>query len=76
MAGLESKELIMEAGRMGSFRFKTGQEYVSNYAIANFHFHLSSAYCILRHKGVSIGALDYMNDVFVKVDGEALGAGA
>lgn len=72
MAGLEAKELIMDAGKMGSFRFETGQAYVSNYAMANFHFHLTTAYCILRHKGVPIGALDYMKDVFYRPDGEAI----
>lgn len=50
---------------MGNFKF-TGQRYVSEFAIPNFHFHLSSAYCILRHQGVPLGALDYMKDVFEK----------
>lgn len=72
MAGLEDKEVIMETGKMGNYRFETGQAYVSNYALANFHFHLTTAYCILRHKGVPVGALDYMRDVFYKMDGEAL----
>lgn len=66
MDGLESKELLMET-KMGTFRFETGQRYVSEYAMANFHFHLSTAYCILRHRGVPLGAFDYMKDVFEKV---------
>lgn len=74
MAGLESKEVLMETKSMGNFKFKSGQDYASNYALANFHFHLTSAYCILRHKGVPVGALDYMNDVFVKADGTPLNA--
>lgn len=63
--GKEDQEVKMET-KMGNFRF-TGQRYVSEFAIPNFHFHLSSAYCILRHLGVSLGALDYMKDVFEKV---------
>ncbi|KAJ4419959.1 hypothetical protein N0V82_004674 [Gnomoniopsis sp. IMI 355080] len=62
--GKEDKEVLMES-KMGTFRF-TGQRYVSEFAIPNFHFHLSTAYCILRHQGVPLGALDYMKDVFEK----------
>ncbi|KAH8738268.1 hypothetical protein BGZ61DRAFT_439854 [Ilyonectria robusta] len=61
-----NEEFIMET-KMGNFRFQSGQQYISEYIIPNFHFHLSSAYCILRTQGVPIGALDYLNDVFVKV---------
>jgi hypothetical protein len=59
------KEIIMST-RMGDFVFKSGQAYVSEYVLANFHFHLSTAYCLLRAQGVPLGALDYMKDVFVK----------
>ncbi|KAF7551155.1 hypothetical protein G7Z17_g5223 [Cylindrodendrum hubeiense] len=61
-----NEEFIMET-KMGNFQFKTGQQYISDYIIPNFHFHLTSAYCILRTQGVPIGALDYLHDVFVKV---------
>lgn len=63
--GKEAQEVIMET-KMGNFRF-TGQRYLSEYAIPNFHFHLTTAYCILRHLGVPIGAFDYLKDVFEKV---------
>ncbi|KAI5465335.1 hypothetical protein BGZ63DRAFT_450256 [Mariannaea sp. PMI_226] len=59
------KEVIMET-KMGNFRFETGQTYISEYIIPNFHFHLTSAYCILRTQGVPVGALDYLKDVFHK----------
>jgi hypothetical protein len=65
MDGMEDKEVIMET-KMGNFRF-TGQRYVSEYAIPNFHFHLTSAYCIMRHLGVPVGAFDYLKDVFEKI---------
>ena len=65
--GKETESTIMKT-RMGDFKFESGQEYVSNYALPNFHFHLCSAYCILRHLGVEIGAFDYLGkDTFVKV---------
>lgn len=64
--GREEAEVIM-ATKMGNFRF-TGQRYVSEFALPNFHFHLSSAYCILRHLGVPLGAMDYLGNVFEKVE--------
>ncbi|KAK7427189.1 hypothetical protein QQZ08_006302 [Neonectria magnoliae] len=60
------EEFIMET-KMGNFRFDTGQQYITNYIIPNFHFHLTTAYCLLRTQGVPVGALDYLKDVFVKV---------
>jgi hypothetical protein len=61
----QDEPIIMKTG-MGNFKFASGQTYVSEYAIPNFHFHLTSAYCILRHQGVKIGAFDYLKDVFHK----------
>lgn len=63
--GKENDEIIMES-KMGNFRF-TSQRYVSEYVIPNFHFHLTSAYCIMRTQGVPLGAFDYLKDVFEKV---------
>ncbi|OIW23429.1 hypothetical protein CONLIGDRAFT_664503 [Coniochaeta ligniaria NRRL 30616] len=63
--GKEDQEVIMET-TYGNYRF-TGQRYVSEFAIPYFHFHLTSAYCILRHLGVPIGAFDYLKDVMEKV---------
>lgn len=64
---LATKEVIMETPKMGNFRFESGQIYLSEYAIPNFHFHLTTAYCILRHLGVPLGAFDYLGGVFHKV---------
>ncbi|RGP71568.1 transcription factor [Fusarium sporotrichioides] len=62
--GKEDVEIFVEA-KVGKFRF-TGQRYISEYVIPNFHFHLTSAYCIMRTQGVPLGAFDYLNDVFKK----------
>ncbi|CAN8100011.1 unnamed protein product [Discula destructiva] len=62
--GKEEQKIVMES-KMGDFAF-TGQSYISEFAIPNFHFHLSTAYCILRNRGVPLGALDYLKDVFEK----------
>ena len=66
MDGAETKEIILQTG-MGNFQF-TGQDYVTMFVIPNFHFHLSTGYCLLRSMGVDVGALDYMKDVFHKVE--------
>jgi uncharacterized protein len=60
------KPLLMEV-KAGKFRFESGQAYFSEFALANFHFHLASGYCIFRQMGVPIGALDYLRNVFHKV---------
>ncbi|CAJ2502309.1 Uu.00g097030.m01.CDS01 [Anthostomella pinea] len=61
------KPLIMDRGKFGKFHFDTAQTYFSEFAMPNFHFHLTSGYCILRTQGAPIGAMDYMKDVFKKV---------
>ena len=34
--------------------------YLQGFVMPNFHFHLATAYNILRHNGVEIGKMDYM----------------
>lgn len=38
----------------------TGTSYVLGFAIPNFYFHVTTAYAILRHKGVPLGKLDFL----------------
>jgi len=38
----------------------SGQDYVLGFALPNFFFHVTTAYDILRHKGVPIGKRDYI----------------
>jgi hypothetical protein len=38
----------------------TGADYFVQHAIPNFFFHLTTAYAILRHNGVSIGKRDFL----------------
>ncbi|TKA83345.1 hypothetical protein B0A55_00628 [Friedmanniomyces simplex] len=65
--GKEAEQVLIETKQMGSFKF-TGLGYVRDYTVPYFHFHLTSAYCILRHLGVDVGAFDYLGrDTFVKV---------
>ncbi|HEY9839684.1 MAG: DUF1993 family protein [Candidatus Sericytochromatia bacterium] len=41
-------------------KFTYGNEYLINFAQANFYFHLTHAYAIMRHNGVELGKMDYI----------------
>ncbi|MBA1274144.1 DUF1993 domain-containing protein [Stutzerimonas azotifigens] len=38
----------------------SGQDYLLNFVLPNFYFHVTTAYAILRHKGLQIGKMDYL----------------
>ena len=38
----------------------TGADYFVQHALPNFYFHLTTAYAILRHNGVTLGKRDYL----------------
>lgn len=38
----------------------TGEEFITQHALPNFYFHMTTAYSILRHNGVDIGKKDYL----------------
>ncbi len=40
-------------------KYMFGKEYVTSYALANFFFHFTTAYSILRHHGVGLGKQDF-----------------
>lgn len=44
----------------------SGAEYVQNYLVPNFYFHLTTAYSIVRSNGVAIGKDDYMGPLPLK----------
>jgi hypothetical protein len=44
-------------------KWMTGAEYCVQFAIPNFHFHLVTAYALLRHAGVALGKRDYIGSV-------------
>ena len=37
-----------------------GQTYLTERALPNFFFHVTTAYAILRHNGVPVGKRDYI----------------
>ncbi|MCP5161484.1 MAG: DUF1993 domain-containing protein [Hahellaceae bacterium] len=45
-----------------TFQFK-GVDYVNQFVLPNFYFHMTTAYGILRHCGVEIGKSDYLGGI-------------
>jgi hypothetical protein len=44
-------------------KWMRGDEYVSQFALANFYFHVTTAYAILRHNGIELGKRDFIGGV-------------
>jgi len=44
-------------------QFITGHDYLTEYALANFFFHMNMAYAIIRMTGASIGKGDYIGSM-------------
>ncbi|MBL0212462.1 MAG: DUF1993 domain-containing protein [Myxococcales bacterium] len=44
-------------------KWMRGDEYVTQFALANFYFHAVTAYSILRNNGVELGKRDYIGGV-------------
>ena len=59
--GTEVRAIAFKAGPR-ELKF-TGESYLLTFAIPNFYFHVTTAYAILRHKGVAIGKMDYIGGV-------------
>jgi uncharacterized protein len=54
-------EIVEVKSRAGALHF-TGLGYLLGYAFPNFYFHVTTAYNILRHNGVPLGKMDFLND--------------
>lgn len=57
-AGAESREIKL-VFPWATYEF-TGQRYVTYWALPNYFFHVTTAYDILRHKGVPVGKSDFL----------------
>ena len=44
-------------------KWMRGDEYVAQFALANFYFHVTTAYAILRHSGVDLGKRAFIGGV-------------
>lgn len=57
-AGAEDREIVLKFPN-GEFRF-TGRDFLTNFALPNFFFHVTTAYGLLRSKGITIGKMDFL----------------
>jgi hypothetical protein len=58
-----SEDRTVELKLPGGALTFTGVDYLLGFALPNFFFHVTTAYDILRHKGVAIGKLDYLGPI-------------
>jgi hypothetical protein len=42
-------------------------DYVIQFALPNFYFHVTTAYSILRHQGVQLGKMDFIGPINMKM---------
>jgi hypothetical protein len=56
--GSETREVVRPI--RGEPKKFTGQNYLIQYALPNFYFHVTTAYNILRHNGIEIGKADFI----------------
>ncbi len=57
--GAEDREIVLRPGTPKERRFG-GHDYLVHYGLPQFHFHVATAYAILRSNGLEIGKRDYM----------------
>jgi len=57
-SGAEGREIVLQFPSM-TVKF-TGEDYLNQFVLPNFYFHVTTAYAILRHSGVAIGKRDYL----------------
>lgn len=60
MDGREEAEIVVETPHR-SFSF-AGRDYILHFAVPNFFFHVTTAYALLRMKGVPVGKMDYLGN--------------
>ncbi len=57
--GQESKEITFPAGK-DMTRTLLAEDYLKTWSLPNVFFHITIAYAILRHNGVDLGKIDYL----------------
>jgi uncharacterized protein len=58
----EAREIVFPLGPDATGRMK-GDDYLAQFVLPNFYFHLAVAYAILRHNGVEIGKRDFLGAI-------------
>ena len=57
-AGAENKDIVLKFPN-ATLEYKGG-DYVNKFVLPNVYFHITTAYGILRNKGVALGKTDYL----------------
>jgi hypothetical protein len=57
--GQDDKEVTFPSGKTTT-RTMRGEDYLKSWALPNMFFHITTAYAILRHNGVSIGKTEFL----------------
>lgn len=72
LKALDPEEINGFIGQDMRFEFKgsrmdfTAEDFLTSYAQPNFYFHATTAYDILRNRGVKIGKMDFLGRVAIK----------
>ena len=64
LAGAAEREITL--GFLPEGTFVIGADYLHDFALPNFFFHLNHAYAILRHNGVKLGKRPYIGSMNVQ----------
>jgi hypothetical protein len=59
--GSEDRDVTLKIGG-NDMTFK-GAQFLVNFSLPNFYFHVTTAYDILRHNGVEIGKRDFIGGI-------------
>lgn len=62
--GAEERKIVI--GALPPGKAMLGAEYLSEFALPNFYFHVTTAYAILRHNGVQLGKRDYLGNITLR----------
>jgi len=57
--GSEAREIVLRPGTPKEKKL-LGHNYLTNYGLPQFFFHVTTAYAILRHNGLEVGKGDFM----------------
>jgi hypothetical protein len=58
IAGSETRHITLKSPNR-TLEFN-GCEYLTGFVLPNFYFHVTTAYGLLRHKGIQIGKMDFL----------------
>jgi hypothetical protein len=61
LQGAETREIVMQLPQT-TLKF-TGINYLTNFALPNFFFHVTTAYALLRKNGVDVGKRDFLGPI-------------